>query len=93
MSKTPKPNLVIFPANPARPSGVLVPNSKPLLFGRFTAAECEEVAIRFHENGEPIKKLAIAFSVGNSLIEALIRVPRKPMASSQQKDRRGRKAA
>lgn len=92
MHKTPKNHVIPFPVKPASTVSTLVPATH-LFFGRFTASERQEVLVRFHENGESIKKLAVAFSVGNSLIEALVRAPRKPMASSRQNDRRERRTA
>lgn len=88
----PKLNLVVFPTDPARSSGSLVPAAN-LSRGRFTDAECREIEAKFHEHGVSIKKLSIAFSVGHSLIEAIVRVPRKPMASAAQLDRRRRRVA
>lgn len=92
MAKTPLTNLVTFPGPSASHSSPEVPIEE-LYLGRFTAAECASICDRFHNKKEPIKRLANEHVVGNSIIEELVRVPRKPPANSQQNDRRERKAS
>jgi hypothetical protein len=89
MSKT---NLVVFPGPSASPATYPV-LPQPLYLGRFTASERESIQTRFHDCAESIEKLARDYKVGNSLIQQLIRVSRKPPAISRANDRRGRRAA
>lgn len=88
MAKTPLTNLVTFPGPSASNSGPKVPEEEDLYLGKFTAAQCASIRDRFHNKKEPIKRLAIEHVVGNSIIEELVRVPRKPPANAQANDRR-----
>jgi hypothetical protein len=85
-------NVIPFTRNSPSTSSSPLPSNPPLILGRFSVAEAQLVVERFHD-GESMSRLAMEFRVGTSIIEELIRMPRKPMASSQQNDRRQRRAA
>jgi transposase-like protein len=82
----PRNNIIPFPATSASPKRQPLPGKK-LFFERFTYEERESILNRFHVQGQTIERIARTYRVGTTLIQQLLRV-RKPMASSQQNDRR-----